>query len=54
MTKHATIASDIPLICEYNSEEDRTAEDDVVGRKENLRKQDGVEFTVVGKWPLKH
>ena len=49
-----TISCDIPLIGNDNSEEDGAVEDDVVGREENLRKQDGVEFTVVGKWPLEH
>jgi len=37
-----------------NCEKDRAVEDDVVDRVEKFRKDDGIELTVIVKWPFKY
>ena len=43
-----------PFIGNDDGEEDRTVEDDVVERVEDLWEEDGIDFRVVREWPLKH
>ena len=43
-----------PFIGNDDGEEDRTVEDDVVERVEDLWEEDGIHFRVVREWPLKH
>ena len=40
-----------PFICNDNGEEDGTVEDDIIDRIEKPGEDDGVQFTVVVKWP---
>ena len=46
--------AEIPFICNDNGEEDGTVEDDIIDRVEKLGEDDGVQFTVVVKWPLEY
>ena len=43
-----------PFIGNDDGEEDRTDEDDIVERVEDLWEEDGIDFRVVREWPLKH
>ena len=43
-----------PFISNDNCEEDGTVEDDVIDRVEELGEDDGIDFTVKCKWPLKY
>ena len=44
----------VSLIGNHDGQEDGAAEDDVVEGEEELGEDDGIELTVVRKWPLKH
>ena len=44
----------VPLVSNDDGEEDGGIEDDVVEGEEELGEDDGIQFTVVRKWPLEH
>ena len=51
--EYLSIWWDLPFVSNHNGQKDWCVEDDIVDWKEELRKQDSIDFTVEVKWPAK-
>ena len=51
--EYLSIWWDLPFVSNHNGQKDWCVEDDIVDWKEELRKQDSIDFAVEVKWPAK-